>query len=93
MPVSIISSGNKILSDSIRFVAGSGSETVTLSKAVQPAKVSVSKTGDVADFSAAADSNICGLKVNGSGLIDGFMTFRVSVKPKKPLDTSSWRFR
>lgn len=87
MPVSIVSSGNRILSDGIRFVAGSGGEDVIVGQAARPAVVTVSQTGDVARFSSSAETAVCRLSVKGSLEFDGFMTFEVSVKPKKSLDT------
>ena len=89
MPASIVSSGNRILSGPIQFVAGSGGESLPINQVDHPAAVNVSKTGDMAAYTAEASNELCQVKLAGSLEFDGFMTYNVTVIPKKPVDSFS----
>jgi len=86
LPVSIISSGHKILAEQIRIVVGSRHKENILTTATYPPKISISNTGDIATFKTRGESDICNLDINGSMEFDGFMLFNLSVKPKMEVD-------
>ncbi|MFH1614096.1 MAG: glycoside hydrolase domain-containing protein [Planctomycetota bacterium] len=87
LPVSIISSGHQITSDRLGFTVGHGGATETLDHAQSPASITVSPTGDIAEFSASATSSYCDVNIAGTLEFDGFMTFDVTILPNQPIDT------
>jgi len=87
LPVSIVSSGHQITSGRLFFTVGNGFDMETINHAQSPAVVSVSQTGDAADFSASATSSYCDVNIAGTLEFDGLMTFDMSIFPKQEMDT------